>query len=73
MTESDGKKQMPVSIMVHHGLVDGYHLSRYINTLQALLDNNTCKYNKKSGIIPEKNRFFVSGSPFARRAHKSQV
>ncbi len=39
MTESDGRKQMPVSIMVHHGLVDGYHLSRYINMLQALLDN----------------------------------
>lgn len=30
MTEANGKKSMPMSIHVHHGLVDGYHVGLFI-------------------------------------------
>jgi chloramphenicol O-acetyltransferase type A len=38
MTITDNKKQMPFSVHVHHGLVDGYHVSVFLETLQNLLD-----------------------------------
>ncbi|MDA3793318.1 MAG: chloramphenicol acetyltransferase [Elusimicrobia bacterium] len=38
MSDSGQSKKMPVSVMVHHGLVDGYHIGQYINTLQSLMD-----------------------------------
>jgi len=34
----DGKKYLPVSIEAHHGLVDGYHLAKYLEEFQRQLD-----------------------------------
>jgi len=39
MTEENGKKTMAVSIHVHHGLMDGYHVGLFINCLQELLNS----------------------------------
>jgi chloramphenicol O-acetyltransferase type A len=38
MTNHNGKRTMPVSIHVHHALVDGLHLGQYIDCLQGLLN-----------------------------------
>jgi chloramphenicol O-acetyltransferase type A len=40
MTENDGKRIMPVSIHVHHALIDGLHVGQYIECFQELM--NTC-------------------------------
>jgi chloramphenicol O-acetyltransferase type A len=37
MMEEKGKKTMSISVHVHHGLVDGYHVGLFIDTLQNLL------------------------------------
>lgn len=34
----DGRKYLPVSIEAHHGLVDGFHLAKYLNEFQKQLD-----------------------------------
>ncbi len=38
MTEAAGRKSMPVSIHVHHALVDGLHVGQYIDCFQELLN-----------------------------------
>jgi len=38
MTEEKEKKWMPVSIHVHHGLMDGYHVGLFIDRFQQLMD-----------------------------------
>ena len=38
MTDLNGKLSMPVSIHVHHALMDGYHVGQFINRLQTLLE-----------------------------------
>ena len=38
MTENNGKRSMPVSIHVHHALVDGLHLGQYIDCYQELMN-----------------------------------
>jgi chloramphenicol O-acetyltransferase type A len=38
MTEQVGKMIMPVSIHVHHGLMDGYHVGLFIEKFQKLLN-----------------------------------
>lgn len=38
MTEIDGKRSMPVSIHVHHALVDGIHVGQYIDEFQKLMN-----------------------------------
>jgi chloramphenicol O-acetyltransferase type A len=37
MIEVNGRKQMPVSIHVHHALMDGFHVGQYIDRYQQLL------------------------------------
>lgn len=37
--EEQGKKILNISIEVHHGLVDGYHVGLFINQLQKNLNN----------------------------------
>lgn len=37
--DKDGKKTMSMSIHVHHGLIDGFHISQFINCLQDLMNN----------------------------------
>ena len=39
MTDVHGRKGMPVSIHVHHGLVDGYHVGLFVERFQELLDS----------------------------------
>lgn len=39
MTESGGKRSMPVSIHVHHGLVDGLYVGQYIDCFQELMNS----------------------------------
>ena len=41
MTEVAGKKLMPLSIHVHHALMDGYHVGQHIDLFQELL--NQCE------------------------------
>ncbi len=38
ITEKDGVRSMPVSIHVHHALVDGLHVGQYIERFQQLLN-----------------------------------
>lgn len=38
MTEKDGRRTMPVSIHVHHALVDGLHIGQFIEAFQGLLN-----------------------------------
>lgn len=38
MTETAGKKNMPVSIHVHHALMDGFHVGRYAALFQELMN-----------------------------------
>lgn len=37
MTETGGQRSMPVSIHVHHALMDGYHVGRYLECFQELM------------------------------------
>lgn len=39
MISDEGKKTMCMSIHVHHGLIDGYHVGQFINLLQKLLNS----------------------------------
>ena len=34
----EGKKYLPISIEAHHGLVDGFHLAKYLSEFQKQLD-----------------------------------
>lgn len=36
--ESEGKILMPLSVQVHHALMDGYHVGRYFEIIQGLFD-----------------------------------
>lgn len=38
MTEKDGKRTMPVSVHVHHALVDGLHVGQFIDAFQELMN-----------------------------------
>jgi chloramphenicol O-acetyltransferase type A len=38
MTENEGKRSMPMSVHVHHALVDGLHIGQYIDCLQELMN-----------------------------------
>lgn len=38
LVEENGKKSMALSVMVHHGLVDGYHIGLFIEALQTELN-----------------------------------
>lgn len=39
MVEENGSKRMAVSIHVHHGLADGYHVGLFVERFQELLDS----------------------------------
>lgn len=39
MTENASVKTMPVSVHVHHGLMDGYHVGQFIDYFQQLMNN----------------------------------
>ncbi|MDR5589233.1 chloramphenicol acetyltransferase [Christiangramia sp. SM2212] len=39
ITTENGKKMMPVSIHVHHALMDGYHLGLFVEKFQKLLNS----------------------------------
>lgn len=38
MITDNGKKTMPLSIHVHHGLLDGYHVGEFVSLLQELMN-----------------------------------
>jgi len=38
MVGEDGKRTMPVSVHVHHGLMDGYHVGLFFDALQTAMD-----------------------------------
>jgi len=38
ITEADGRSTMPVSIHVHHALVDGLHVAQFVEKFQEALD-----------------------------------
>jgi len=37
--EENGKIKLPMSVQVHHALVDGMHVGQYFNKIQEILDN----------------------------------
>ncbi len=37
MTEQNGIQQMPVSVHVHHALMDGFHVAQFVDRFQELL------------------------------------
>lgn len=39
MMDENGKKTMSMSIHVHHGLMDGYHVGEFVESFQKLMDN----------------------------------
>jgi chloramphenicol O-acetyltransferase type A len=39
MVDENGKKTMSMSIHVHHGLMDGYHVGEFIELFQKLMNN----------------------------------
>ncbi|MFN3967283.1 CatA-like O-acetyltransferase [Flavobacterium sp.] len=39
MVEENGKKSMAISVHVHHGLVDGFHVGQFLTLLQELLND----------------------------------
>lgn len=39
MMDENGKKTMSMSIHVHHGLMDGYHLGQFIELFQEVMDS----------------------------------
>lgn len=39
MTDNDGKMTMPVSVHVHHALMDGYHVGQFLEEFQKHLDS----------------------------------
>lgn len=39
MTENGGRKTMPVSIHVHHALVDGLHVGQFVDSFQQLMNS----------------------------------
>lgn len=41
-SEKDGRIVMPVSVQAHHSFVDGIHIGRFADALQAYLDNPEC-------------------------------
>lgn len=38
MTEENGQRKMPVSIHVHHALMDGYHVGQFLDLFQQLMN-----------------------------------
>ena len=38
ITEADGRSTMPVSIHVHHALVDGLHVAQFVEKFQQSLE-----------------------------------
>jgi len=38
MKEQNGKKIMPVSVHVHHGLMDGYHVAQFVQAFQEQMN-----------------------------------
>jgi len=39
MMEENGKKTMSMSIHVHHGLIDGYHVGEFVELFQNIMDS----------------------------------
>ncbi|MBL7887183.1 MAG: chloramphenicol acetyltransferase [Flavobacterium sp.] len=39
MVEENGKKTISISVHVHHGLIDGYHVGEFIALLEKLMNN----------------------------------
>lgn len=40
VTERGGIKKMPVSVHIHHGLADGYHIGQFVEKFQALMNES---------------------------------
>lgn len=40
MMEEKGKKTMAMSLHVHHGLMDGYHVGEFVNLFQEMMELN---------------------------------
>lgn len=36
--EENQRYRLPLAVQVHHGVCDGFHLSRFVNELQELVD-----------------------------------
>jgi len=39
LNEKEGQMLMPLSVEVHHGMMDGLHVSRFVEKLQGMFDN----------------------------------
>jgi chloramphenicol O-acetyltransferase type A len=36
--QQDGRWKLPLTVQVHHGLVDGWHMAQFLQRFEALLD-----------------------------------
>ncbi|MGI5906887.1 MAG: type A chloramphenicol O-acetyltransferase [Candidatus Pararuminococcus gallinarum] len=36
--DDNGKRLLPISIQVHHAVCDGYHIGKFVETLQTMID-----------------------------------
>lgn len=41
--EQDGKTLLPLSVQVHHAVCDGFHVSRFIDDFQKLVNDDTLR------------------------------
>jgi chloramphenicol O-acetyltransferase type A len=41
MVEEGGRQSMPMSIHVHHALMDGFHVGQYIDLFEELMNTST--------------------------------
>ena len=39
ITGESGKSMLPLAIQVHHAVCDGFHVSRFVQELQQLIDS----------------------------------
>ena len=42
MVEENGRQNMPMSVHVHHALMDGFHVAQYIDMFEELLNTAQC-------------------------------
>ncbi len=49
LSDADGRTALPVAVHAHHALADGLHLSRFLDALQAVLDDPAAHLGGRTG------------------------
>lgn len=51
VTEQNGVKTMPVSVHVHHGLADGYHVGLFVEEFRRLMNSPEAGHSSGAGEV----------------------